>query len=81
MMVSSVFSRFHTILTSCIAAVCHYQDDVEACKSVHVVGYANPNPTELFRLATLFTTGHLVFLGAQPLVVTQRNLWNSLKLL
>lgn len=47
-------------------AVCHYQDDVEACKSVHVVGYANPNPTELFRLATLFITGHLVFFGSVP---------------
>ena len=47
-------------------AVCHYQDDVEACKSVHVVGYANPNPTELFRLATLFITSHLVFFGSVP---------------
>lgn len=46
--------------------VCHYQDDEEACKSVHVVGYANPNPTELFRLATLFITSHLVFFGSVP---------------
>ena len=64
-------------------AACDYQDDVEACKSVHVVGYANPNPTELFRqLATLFVTGHLVFgslsfFGFGPLVITRRNLWNK----
>ena len=62
-------------------AVCHYQDDVEAYKSVHVVGYANPNPTELFRLATLFITGQLVFFWFGPLLATRRNLWNSLKLL
>lgn len=43
-------------------SVCHLQEDVEARKSVHVVGYANPNPTKLFiRPATLFVTGHLVF--------------------
>ena len=66
-------------------AVCHYQDDVEACKSVHVVGYANPNPnpTELLRrLATLFVNGHLVFgslsfFGFGPIVITRRNLWNK----
>ena len=45
-----------------IIADCHHQEDVEACKLVHMVGYANPNPIQLFiGLAPLFVTGHLVF--------------------
>ena len=58
----------------------YHQEDVRAYKSVHVVCYANPNPTELFmRLATLFVTGNLVFgsvcfLGLVPRRVTPRNL-------
>ena len=50
------------ITNSMIAADCHHKEDVEACKLVHMVGYANPNPIQLFiGLATLFVTSHLVF--------------------
>ena len=60
------------IVSSVIAADCHHQGDVDACKLVHVVGYSNPNPTALFiGLAALFVTGHSVFgscsfLGSAP---------------
>lgn len=27
--------------------VCHHQEDIEACKLVHMVGDANSNPNEL----------------------------------
>ena len=50
------------IAKSMIAADCHHQEDVEACKLVHMVSYANTNPTQLFiGLAMLFVTDHLVF--------------------
>ena len=42
--------------------VCHHQEDIEACKLVHMVGDANSNPNELLvSLATLFVTSHLFF--------------------
>ena len=89
MIVSSVIAadckkRDFTTDTILLNGVRYHQEDVQACKLVHVVGYANPNPTELFlRLATLLiVTGHLVigslnFFGFGPSVVTQRNLWNK----
>ena len=41
------------IVNSMIAADCHHQEDVEACKLVVMV--ANPNPIQLFiGLARLF---------------------------
>ena len=50
------------IANSTVSADCHHQEDVEACKLVHMVGYANTNRIQLFiGLATLFVTGHLVF--------------------
>ena len=48
------------IVNSMVAADC--QEDVDVCKSLYVVGYANSNPIQLFMgLTTLFVTGHLVF--------------------
>ena len=45
-----------------ISADCYHQEDVDACKLVHMVGYTNPNTIQLFLgLATLFVTDHLVF--------------------
>ena len=50
------------IVSSVITADCHHQEDVEAFKLMHMVGYGNPNPIQLFiGLTTLFVTGHLVF--------------------
>ena len=46
------------MIANCMIAADCYHQDVDACKLVHMVGYSNPNPIQLFiGLAMLFVTG------------------------